>query len=230
MADTLDCSPCYEGRPDYDPTGGTAILPIYNARRSRLFAAGTFFRSRLNIAGDPDFQGSICNDIAIQVTIVLTTVTLNVYFQNELVETFVTSQPLNCGETVGGGEGGGTLIGTPAFTSLRSQLAANSKYVIMPARGSDEQDPDVGEFPPSDDTCISETAITNLSGAAGPPTSNLSSIRTGPDRTLAFILTEENSNGKVFEARVLQQWDYDAEQWIPYVQDADCALPEDRCP
>lgn len=232
MAEILNCSPCYEGRPDYDPTGGTAVLPITNAKRSRLFAGGTFFRSKLDISGDPDFQGTICNDIEVEITIVTTTVTLNVYFQNELVESYSTFQGLDCGQTAPGPDGG--IISYGAIGKLRS-LTSTSKYISMPARGTDEQDPvrraGRGEtVTPSDSNCAESLVKTNLSGASGPSSSNLSSIRTGPDRTIVFIRTKENSNGKIVEVNSLQQYDYDAEQWIPYIQDADCAIPSERCP
>jgi len=32
----LDCSPCYDGEPDYDPNDGTAILPTIGVSRSRI--------------------------------------------------------------------------------------------------------------------------------------------------------------------------------------------------
>lgn len=36
MAVQLDCSPCYDGEPDYDPNEGTAILPTIGVSRSRI--------------------------------------------------------------------------------------------------------------------------------------------------------------------------------------------------
>ena len=235
MADSLNCSPCYEGRPDYDPNGGTAILPIENITRSRLFAGGTFFRSKLNYGGDNDFQGSICNEIELQVSIVSTTVTLNVYFEDELVESYTTSQGVDCG-SVGPGDGG-EIITYNAIGKLRS-LTSSSKYITMPARGTDEEDPSVRLGPgetgaPADALCIDSFGRTNMKGGSGPGANNLTSIRTGPDRTIVFIRTKENANGEIIEPGAgnnLQQWDYDAEAWIPFIQDADCALPADRCP
>jgi hypothetical protein len=214
MADTLDCSPCYEGRPDYDPNLGTAILPIYNARRSRLFTGGTYFRSKLNYAGDSDFQGSICNDIELEVTVDGTIVTLRIYFQNALVESYTTSQPIDCPIS-----GSGAAIG-----SLRSQTSGSS-YISMPARDTDPNDPGG-----ADSACISASTRSSMSGGSGPSEADVPSIRTGPDRTLAFIRTKENSAGTVVDSNSLQQWDFDALQWIAYIQDADCALPENRCP
>ena len=234
MADTLDCRPCYDGRPDYDPAGGSAVLPIENSRRARLFGAGTFFRSKLNIGGDPDFQGSVCNDIAVEVVIQAQQdptddyiVFLYVYFQNERVETFTAAQPWNCGATVGM-----EIVTTQAFRSLRQQLDTSSNYLTMPPRGTDIDDRPSGMEIISDATCVTGLRKTNLSGGSGPGTSDstLSAIRTGPQRTLAFIQTKEDSDGDIFEPREIIQFDYDARAWIPYVQDGDCALPENRCP
>lgn len=217
MADTLDCSPCYAGRPDYDPTGGTAILPQETLRRSRLFAGGTFFRSKLTVPGSSDFQGELCNSIALEITIVTTVVTLTVYFEDVAVETYVTSQDVTC-PTLGSG------VAIPALRSM----TASSVYISMPARDTDVNDP--GGI---DDACVSAFAKTSMSGGAGPGEADVATIRTGPDRTIVFIANKENSVGTLFEPGAgsnLLQWDYDDLQWIGYVIDSDCALPENRCP
>ena len=217
MAETLNCSPCYDGRPDYDPSLGTAVLPQETLARSRLFAGGTFFRSKLSQPGDNDFQGQLCNDIALSVVSAGTAFTLNVYFQNELVETYSTSQALNCPMMDAG----------VAIPDLRSQTAS-SEYISMPARGTDEQD-----MLGVDDQCLSAFAMTSMTGGDGPGEAQVSSIRTGPERAIVFIDEKENANGTPFSPGAgsnLIQWDFDALAFIPYVIDADCALPDDRCP
>ena len=95
----------------------------------------------------------------------------------------------------------------------------------MPARDTDINDPSG-----VDDACLSAFTTASMSGGSGPSEADVSTIRTGPDRTIAFIKTKENSIGDIIDSNSLQQWDYDALQWIAYIQDADCALPENRCP
>jgi len=216
MADTLNCSPCYDGRPDYDPNQGTAILPQETLSRSRLFEGGTFFRSKLKAAGSNDFQGSLCNEIALQIIVDFTSVVLEVYFEDALVESYTTSQPINC-----------PITPSTAIASLRSQTST-SKYISMPIRDTDVNDP-MG----IDDACITPFDKINMSGGAGPSEADVPSIRTGPERTIVYISAKENANGDLFEPSAgnnLQQWDFDALQWIDYVIDSDCALPENRCP
>ena len=93
MLDVLDCSPCYEGRPDFIP-GPDSILPQEALTRSRLVAGGTFFRSKLAVPGDSDFQGDICNSIAVSVISAGTAFDLIVYFEDVEVERYSTTQDL----------------------------------------------------------------------------------------------------------------------------------------
>jgi hypothetical protein len=95
----------------------------------------------------------------------------------------------------------------------------------MPTRDTDINDPGGADSP-----CVSAFAKASMTGGVGPSEADVPSIRTGPDRTLAFISTKENSVGTIVDALSLQQWDFDALEWIAYIQDADCALPENRCP
>lgn len=216
--EVLDCAPCYDGRPDIDP-GAASALPQEALARSRLFAGGTFFRSKYAVPGDSDFQGVICNSISLQVVAVGTDWDLIVYFKDVEVERYSTTQSMTCS------------IEEPssAISALRTLTAASS-YISMPSRGSDEQDEDVMMMPPSDDVCLSFFTKTNMSGGVGPGEADVSSIRTGPDRTIAFINTKENANGTPVDSKTLIQWNYDIDQWVSYALDQDCAIPENRCP
>ena len=219
----LDCTPCYEGRPDYDPAGGTAVLPQETLSRSRLNIGGTFFRSNLLINGN-ELQGPECNQIALEVLFInqtedfpiTRTHDLIVYYQNTEVERYPVSE-----ELVVGGEGGGW---TGGWSTIRATVNSTSQYISMPGRGSDAQDPDVGGFPPSDGD-VSDASKTNMGGGSGPNTNNLSSIRTGPQRTIVFISEKEDGNGNPFEPGAgnnLIEYNYDTNIWQPYVIDADC--------
>jgi len=218
MADVIDCSPCFEGEPDFVP-GPASALPQEDLARSRLFAGGTFFRSKYAVSGDSDFQGSICNSIALSVVSAGTAWELIVYFEDEVVERYSTIQAVNCS----------IMLPSSAISDLRSQTASSS-YISMPPRGSDEQDEDVLMMPPTDDPCLSFFTKTNMTGGAGPGEADVPSIRTGPDRTIVFVDTKENGNGTPVNSKTLIQWNYEILQWVAYVLDADCALPADRCP
>jgi len=218
MTEVLDCSPCYEGAPDIVP-GAPSALPQESLARSRLFAGGTFFRSKYAVPGDSDFQGVICNSIALQVVAIGTDWDLIVFFQDVEVERYSTTQALNCS----------VMLPSSAISDLRTQTAASS-YISMPPRGSDEQDEDVLMMPPTDDPCLSFFTKTNMTGGVGPGEADVTTIRTGPDRTIAFINTKENANGTPVSSRTLIQWNYDISQWVSYALDADCAIPENRCP
>lgn len=213
MTEVLDCSPCYEGEPAIIP-GAPSVLPIEELARSRLFAGGTFFRSKLTVPGDSDFQGTICNSIALSVVSAGTAFDLIVYFDNVEVERYSTTQSLTCS----------MISPSGAIADLRSKTAS-SIYISMPARGTDEEDA-LGV----DDFCLSFFAKTSMSGGVGPSENDVSSIRTGQERTIAYISTQENANGKPVSSKSLIQWNYDTLQWIAYVLDADCALPDDHCP
>jgi len=218
MADVLNCAPCYEGRPGIEP-GNPSALPQEALSRSRLFAGGTFFRSKYAVSGDSDFQGSICNSIALSVVAVGTDWDLIVYFEDVEVERYSTTQDMNCS----------IELPSSAISELRT-LTATSQYITMPSRGSDEQDEEVMMLPPTDDACLSFFAKTSMTGGSGPGESNLTSIRTGPERTIVFVDTKENANGTPVDSKTLIQWNYDISQWVSYVLDADCAIPSERCP
>ena len=219
MSDVLDCSPCYEGRPETEPGAPSALLITEASSRSRLFAGGTFFRSKLTVSGSSDFQGSLCNDISLSVVSAGTDFDLIVYFEGAEVERYSTTQSLSCS----------MVMPSSAIDELRTQTAT-SLYISMPARGTDEQDEDVMMLPPTDDPCLSFFSLTAMSGGAGPSEADVAAIRTGPERTIAYVEEIENGNGALISSRTLSQWNFDTLQWVAYVLDADCALPADRCP
>ncbi len=222
MAETLICEPCFDGRPDYDPNLGTAILPLETLARSRKTSGGTFFRSKLTVPGDTDFQGVLCNDISLEVVLTGNSggndnFDLVVYFEDIEVERYSVVQDDTC-----------PVMGTgTAINSLRAQTAS-SIYISMPVRGTDAQD--AGGM---DSMCLTAFAKSNMSGGDGPGEADVPLIRTGPDRAIVFISSRENSAGTPFAPGAgsnLIQWDFDALQFIAYVIDADCALPDNRCP
>ncbi len=209
----LDCSPCYDGRPDTIPGAGS-VLPQESLARSRLFAGGTFFRSKFAVTGDSDFQGKICNSISLSIVSAGSKFDLIIYFEDVEVERYSTTQDTSCPED-------GKNV---AIRALRS-LIAFSAYISMPSRGSDAQD-----FGGMDNSCLSPFTKTNMSGGGGPGESDITSIRTGSNRTIAFVSTKENSNGTSVSSKTMIQWNYDTVQWVAYILDADCAIPENRCP
>jgi len=218
MAESLICSPCYIGRPAFIPGAGS-VLPQEALTRSRETAGGTFFRSKLTVPGDADFQGVICNDISLEVVLTGNSggndnFDLVVYFKDVEVERYSISQDDTC-PTAGTGT---------AINSLRSQTAS-SLYISMPARGSDAQD--IGGM---DSDCLTAFVKSNMIGGNGPGELDVPSIRTGPDRTIVFVSTKENASGTPASSKTLIQWDYDNLQFIAYVIDADCALLANRCP
>ena len=267
MAEYLDCAPCYEGRPDYDPTLGDAELfeptvdtveifadtdrktadetptgagrsrydstlgakmnltvdtTMYTVDSTKLTAdqtliaiAGLFARSKLSWFGDTDFQGQICNAISLEVIGldtnnppdgIINQYDLIVYFQSEEVERF------------------STAAGSNAITDLRSQINASSNYISMPERGYDIYDSG------TDTVSLSPYALTALTGATGPGAGNIVDIRTGPHRSLLNTATKEEDDGSPISTDAIIQWNYDIEYWVPYVLDADCAIPSERCP
>jgi hypothetical protein len=221
----LDCSPCFDGRPDYNPAEGTALLPIYNLARSRLFDGGTFFRSKL---GPGDTQGIEDNDIALAVeNTAIDEMTLIVYYLDVEVERYAVFQVDNC--TPPGipppPAGIGTGVGIPALRAA----TASSEYISMPPRATDAQDPCVLvmmiEVCPEDDPCLSTFAKTNMTGGSGPTEASVPSIRTGPDRTFIFIDSKEDDNGTPFDpgpGQNLNQWNFDITEWVAFVIDQAC--------
>lgn len=215
---TLNCSPTYQYRPNFIPSNTPCSAPSFTEKRSRLFAAGTFFRSKL-IIGGREIQGLLCNDIAIKITKDLTSpsnnrrLVLEVYYKGVLVETYETFQDESGSPRCGNGLG---------ISNLRSQVNSTSNYISMPSRGTDVED-----LPPDDTdaACLSELTLTYLSGATGAPLDPafVNTIRTGPERTVYIISTKEDNNGNPINPppdEKIKQWN--GYEWIPYIPNADC--------
>lgn len=264
MAVQLDCSPCYDGEPDYDPNEGTAILTKIGVSRSRSagiggatqsFTADTtqftvdttqftadqtfikvtslFARSKLSFGGNIDFQGRICNFIALQIIAVDTSVPLDgiidqyelvIYFLGVEVERYVTTlQPEDCGQPAGGG---GIINDNGAVEDLRTQVNAFSNFISMPVRGIDINDSG------KDPICLEDEGPTLLEGAVGPTAANVPAIRTGPDRSILFTNSKEIDNTGLIGWPTndnMIQWDFDTEFWVPYGPNEDCRLAGTDC-
>jgi hypothetical protein len=210
----LDCSPHYTYRPIFIASAIPCVAPAFDEHRSRLFAGGTFFRSKLIIAL-VETQGTACNNISLEIIKDVTSpdsaklYTLNVFYNSSLVETF----PIIQDETASP-----ACSGNPIGT-LRANIAS-SNYISMPIR-----DTDINDLLGEDSQCLSDFSLVAMTGGDGGPTnaSTIASIRTGPDRTIFIVSTTEDQNGNPVEpsvVRKVQQWD--GASWITYIPNADC--------
>ena len=101
----------------------------------------------------------------------------------------------------------------------------------MPVRGTDLQDGGTVPPPmilPTDDACLSEFAITAMTGGSGSLAADVPNIDTGPDRVMTYISTHEDDNGNPVEPpqdEKLQQFDFDTNAFISYVPNEDCRIP-----
>jgi len=224
----LDCSPLYEGRPDSDPFAAISSMPEYESARSRLFAGGTFFRSKLTSA---DTQSPDCNNISLEVTRPnpsLEGIDLVVYFNEVEVERYSVTQDLNC--TAPGEPPPPPGIGNDVAIPALRTATTDSLYISMPVRGTDLQDGGTTPPPPiipTDDACLSEFEITAMTGGSGSLAADVPNIDTGPDRTMTYISTHEDDNGNPVEPpqdEKLQQFDFDNDAFISYVPNADCRI------
>jgi hypothetical protein len=198
----MSCSPSYTYRPTDRPAPAQSTAPGFTEHRSRLFAGGTFFRSIE--------QGQDQNDISIEATVTLSSITLDVRVLGVLEETFVVPQiagvfPAPC---------------TGGIDALR--LAVNdgitgSIIIEMPTRGFDFFDSGTDPI----DNCLTAFVDAPLTGGSGPPTVGvqpfLDSIFTGSERTLLTIITTESITGFPVTPgsdRRVQQWNGVA--WVTY--------------
>ena len=231
MAQELDCSPLYEGGPDFT-VGPDAFIPPYTQARSRLFAGGTFFRSKLTFGGSTDSQSPDCNDVSLRVyrpDPFNDRIDLVVYFRGEEVERYITTQVTNC-TAPGNPPPPAGIGGNVAIPDLRTQTET-SEYIMMPARGTDAQDSCIEILfildCPEDAACLVEFNDTNMSGGTGIADADIPNIKTGPERTLAYITQYEDANGNPVvpsQNEKLVQYDYDNLVFIPYVPNADCRI------
>ncbi len=221
------CQPPYTYRPSSTPTE-PAVAPSFREQRARLFAGGTFFRTK--------FGGPTANNIAVEYLDVSGTIRVNVYENGGIVETFNTGlvpetptvnptppPPFTCTRTVN--------------PQIRNIINSGSSYIEMPPLdygGVEEgitpiwqsgNQPD--DTPPGDD-CASFFPVTNLTGGgtAIPP---ISSIWTGPERTLIIAEMSEIVNGDETDDGIMilppirvRQWD--GSNFIAYIPNSDCVI------
>jgi hypothetical protein len=209
----MSCPPSYNYTPEFEttPAGQEApgcTAPTYTEHRARLFAGGTYFRSKL--------QGDTWNDTTIQVV-------------DNLNDTFTctVSHPHYPAETYAVSQTPGALPEDPCtpngITGLRAAINANSDSIVeMYVRATDVLDTG------SDDPCLSAFTATQMSGGSGAPTDDagLAAIRTGPARSIIIVGTHEDINGNPVlppPSRRVQQWNGIA--WTSY-----CNASPGECP
>lgn len=213
----LDCSPPYSYRPTFSSSGSPLLkskAPSFFEHRSRLFAGGTFFRSKL-IISSIEVQGLICNDISVESSRVSNgagsyTYTISVNFQGNPVESYIVTQ----------NELASPPCSNNPIDTIRNNINLNSNYISMPARSTDAFD--IGG---TDDECWSTFAEISMSGGSGGPSdgATIATIRTGPERTVFILSSTEDANGYSSDPpaeRKVQQWD--GVTWITYTPNADC--------
>jgi hypothetical protein len=223
----LDCRPPYAYRPNFTENG-QCTAPGFIEKRARLFAGGTFFRSKN--------AGEGMNLIAVEYTQPTTTVVLNIYDDGALVETWDSGVTP---ETPPVGSPSPDCAGTVA-AALRVIVNANSNYIEMPSVDYGGvsfalQPIFLASNPPSStppgDDCDNLFGPTTLADGEGPPTDDtgLASIRTGPDRSMVILRETEIVNNNASDQGLLvtppqdqkvRQWD--GFNWIQYVPNADC--------
>ena len=199
----MSCSPSYTYRPTFTPGVDDCILPSYNTHRARLFKGGTYFRS-IN-------QSSDWNSITLKIEVVGPNHVLTITHPDYPTETFSVAQVASLIDPL-------TLPCSPGIADLRSAVnhpTTGSILIEMPERGDDVEFDAAG----IDDLCLSDFVATNMTGGEGGPTSSagLSSIRTGPERSVIRIATEEAYDGTPVDppqARRVQQWNGTA--WVEY--------------
>jgi hypothetical protein len=129
-------------------------------------------------------------------------VTLNVYFQGVLSETFQINQTLLPGTPGGPGTPpvppptDPSCNGIALLRSAVNNAITGSKLIEMTFRGFDFFDNGADDS----DECVTAFGITNMQGGAGEPDPVferpfIDAIRTGPSRTIIIIRTTENITG-----------------------------------
>jgi len=235
----MSCQPSYSYRPifvpspDNFPGGNDSSIPTFIEKRSRLFAGGTFFRSKN--------ASSSSNLIQVEYISVVGGVQLNVYSNGTLVESF---GPVPGPETpiINPLSPPPTICVPTVNSSMRLLVNDISNFIQMPqidfGGESASSGPaaifDASHLPtdviPGDD-CSNLFLPTFLTGSSGPPEDNSSllTIRTGPERSLVVVTIGEIINDNSFDDGQLQdllpnekirQWD--GFNWIPFITNADC--------
>lgn len=207
----MSCEPSYPYTPTFTPSATDCVAPIYARRRSRAIIPGMdivtplFFRS----VG----QSFDANQVEIEL-VDLPTGEFRVYFEGALVASYP------------------VLFQAGAIAALRLAITSDPNTIIeMPVVGFDifdermtEEDGDGGVsmiagLGPFDRTFFE-------GGEGAPDDATLASIRTGPQRTIYIIRSEEDLQGNDVEppgSRRIQQWNGFA--WISY-----CNTVPGQCP
>ena len=215
----MSCEPSYSYRPSFVPSGQDCVAPTYTRKRARLTVAGVesattpapveggaasttvgvsflFFRSKQQTK-DAD-----------QISVEITTTTprqLQVYVEDVLVRTYEIPPPPG------------------SIAAVRQQLDddPDNLWLEMPPLGVDIYDtrPIEEDGDGITTATLEPFARQNLSGGDGAPTSadGISSIRTGPSRTIFVVSSQEDYTGADAlppTSERIQQWNGSA--WIPY--------------
>lgn len=207
----MSCAPSYTYRPTFTPSSTDCTLAVYNKHRARKFIGGTYFRSIE--------QSSNWNDIAIKVEIDDGKHVLTVTHPDFATETFSITQVPNIADPLQP-----CVPGIAELRALVNHATTGSNLIEMPERGDDIEFDPVGE----DALCLSTFPTTYLTGGESGPTSSagLSSLRTGPERSIIAIATKEALDGTPItppQSERLQQWNGTA--WIEYSNTVPGACP-----
>ena len=197
----MSCAPSYVYTPTFTPGSTTCTIPVYNKHRARLFAGGTYFRSK--------YQSSDWNNITLRIHIDGSNHILTVSHPDYPTETFSVAQIASID---------GILPCTPGIAEMRAAVnhaTTGSDVIEMPVRGSDIQF-DAGGV---DSLCLSTFVVTNMTGGSGAPTdgASLANIRTGPERSIIALQTMEAVDGTPItppESERTQQWN--GSGWVKY--------------
>jgi hypothetical protein len=214
----MSCEPSYTYRPTFSSGSTPCAAPAYTTTRSRVTVTPPpqtvgpqplFFRSK--------HQNAEANNIAVEmINGPGSTIQLNVVYNGAIVKSY-----------------GGLIEGTVGqITILRNMIEVSdpNNYIEMPPVGFDILDLRGVE---TDGDNITEAGIstfprTPLTGGQGAPTDAnvIPTIRTGPERTLFIVSTEEDITGAPTSppaSRRVQQWNGHA--WISYCNNVAGSCP-----
>lgn len=211
----MSCEPTYSYRPSFTASDSTCTAPGYPETRARVIVAGLFFRSK--------GFGPERNEISVEIpTTGLNAGKYLVRFGDAIVETYTPT------------------LGVGGIANLRALIGSNPDSIIEMTEltfdiydtRTEENDAagDPLAIPPTTDGGLIAFPQTYLIGGQGGPTSDsgLTSIRTGPERTLVIIVTTEDIHGKTVDvplSRKTRQWD--GVEWINYSNTVPGACPKE---
>lgn len=202
----LYCPPPYDYRPSFIPSDELCSAPTFVENRARLWAGGTFFRSKE--------VGPDGNEYVLQVVDFSSTPGKNHSLRITINGIEVERFDVFVGVSVIGEDPLATSYDPPGFDELRASVNQHSSFIEMPARGTDFFD--LGGV---DGAVLTPFGNTFMTGGTGGPRNDslLSQIRTGPDRTIIIIQTTEDQNGSPITptpSKRIQQWN--GTEWITY--------------